>query len=211
VTVARPLTALSPEVTQIADQLTRPGETLPLVIGSYRAGAFRRSCAFWVTEDGMEPLTSFAALRARIEAWDGKLPTPEKIATAAQHAQKEAEKQVRAIETRARKVEQTNLAAQREAAVLRLSREVARLLRCLDPSAADLAQLAEAQAARPGPLAERIRLAKHRLGGKFTWTEQTRWELQQFLHGLTPNDKQSRLSGSSLDAALADHRWGQLP
>ena len=59
------------------------------------------------------------------------------------------------------------MTAQREAAALRLSREVARLLRCLTYTA-DLAQLAEAQAARPGPLAERIRLAKHRLGGKFT-------------------------------------------
>jgi hypothetical protein len=93
---------------------------------------------------------------------------------------------VRAIEARARKVEQSNLAAQREAAAFRLSREVARLLRCLDPSAADLAPLAEAQAARPGPLAERIRKAKQCLGGKFTWTEQTRWELQQFLKDLTP-------------------------
>jgi hypothetical protein len=70
-------------------------------------------------------------------------------------------------------------------------------------------QLAEAQAARPGPLAERIRQAKQRLGGKFAWTEQTRWELQEFLKGLTSNDKQSRLSGSSLDAAFADYQWTQ--
>ena len=208
-TAARPLTALSPEVAQLADQLTRPGETLPLVIGSCRAGAFRRSCAFWVAEDGIEPLASFAGLRALVDVWDGKLPAPEKITAAAQHAQKEAEKQVRAIETRACKVEQANLAAQREAVALRLSREVARLLRCLDPSAADLAQLVEAQAARPGPLAERIRQAKQRLGGKFAWTEQTRWELQEFLKDLTHNDKQSRLSGSSLDAAFADYRWTQ--
>jgi hypothetical protein len=204
---ARPLTVLSPEVAQIADHLAGPGETLPLVIGSYRAGPFRRSCAFWVTEDGMEPMTTFAGLRARVEAWDGKLPTPEKVTAAAQHARKEAEKGVCAIESRARKVEHTNLAAQREAAALRLSREVARLLRCLDASAADLHQLAETQAARPGPLAERIRLAKDRLGGKFAWTEQTRWELEQFLKRLKANDKQSRLSGSSLDAALADPRW----
>jgi hypothetical protein len=164
-----------------------------------------------VTEDGMEPLASFAGLRARLDAWDGKLPSPEKITAAAQHAQREAERQVGAIETRARKVEQSNLAAQREAAALRLSREVARLLRCLDRTAADLAQLADAQAARPGPLAERIRQAKQRLGGKFAWTEQTRWELQEFLKNLTLNDKQSRLSGSSLDAAFADYRWIQPP
>jgi hypothetical protein len=158
----------------------------------------------------MEPLTSFAILRAHVEAWDGKLATPEKVTVAGQHAQKEAEKQVCAIESRACRVEQANMAAQHKAAALRLSRELARLLRCLDASAADLQQLAETQAARSGPLAERIRLAKHRLGGKFAWTEQTRWELEQFLKGLSANDKQSRLSGSSLDAALADYRWDVL-
>ena len=84
---------------------------------------------------------------------------------------------------------------------------MARLLRCLDVTTADLHQLAEAQAARPGPLAERIRAARDRLGGKFTWTDRTRWELEQFMKALTPNDRQSRLTGSSLDAALADPRW----
>jgi hypothetical protein len=88
-----------------------------------------------------------------------------------------------------------------------LRREVAHLFRCLDGTAADLAQLAEAQAARPGPLAEGIRQAKHRLGGKFTWTGQIHWEAQQLLHGLTSIDKQSRVSGSSIAAALADPRW----
>jgi superfamily II DNA or RNA helicase len=204
---ARPLTALSPEVTQIADHLTRPGETLPLVIGSQRVGAFRRSCAFWVTEDGMEPLASFSDLRRHIEAWDGRLPAPGKITGANRHAQTEAARQVRDIEAHAHRLEQANVTAQREAASLRLTREVARLLCCIDVGTADLAQLADAQAARPGPLQDRIRLAKQRLGGKFEWTEQLRWELQQFFRNLTPNDKQSRLSGSSMDAALADYRW----
>ncbi|MCE9614803.1 MAG: hypothetical protein K8T26_11040 [Lentisphaerae bacterium] len=206
-TAARPLTALSPEVVQIADHLARPGETLPLVVGSARAGAFRRSCAFWVAENSAEPIETVTALRTRIEEWDGRLPPPEKITAAARHAQGEAERQVRQLESHASKIEQTNLTAQRGAAALRLNREVGRLLRCLDSAAGDLAQLASAQAARTGPLAERIRQAKEWLGGRFDWTPQLAWELDQFLRSLTPNDQRSRLSGSSIDAAFADHRW----
>jgi superfamily II DNA or RNA helicase len=204
---ARPLTALSPEVAHIADRLTRPGETLPFVVGSARAGAFRRSCAFWVTPSGAEPIQTLAALRARVEAWDGALPAPEKITAAAQHAHREADRQVRTLEASANNIEQSNTAAQRDAAALRLRREVGRLLRCLDSAAGDLAQLATALAARPGPLAERIRQAGEWLGGRFDWTPQIAWEVEQFLRTLKPNERQSRLSGSSIDAAFADHRW----
>jgi len=207
---ARPLTALSPEVVKIANYLTRPGETLPLVVCSARMGAFRRSCAFWVTDNSVEPLREFSDLRMRVEKWHGKLPAPKKITEAAQHAQREAERQVRELETRAARIEHANLASQREAAALRLNREVGRLLRCLDASTADLAQLTEVQAARPGPLAERIRQAREWLGGQFHWTEQLLWELEQFVRTITPNDQRSRLSGSSIDAAFADHRWNTL-
>jgi hypothetical protein len=208
---AKPLTALSPEVAHIADHLMRPGETLPLVIGSARSVAFRRSCAFWVTENSAEPLQDYATLRARVDKWDGTIPTPEKITAATQHTQREAERQVREIESRAAKLEQGNHAAQRDAAVLRLHREVGRLLRCLDPDAADLNQLAEVQAARTGLLADRIRRAKEQLGGRFNWTEQLTWELEMFLRNLTPNEERSRSTGSSVDAAFADHRWNAVP
>lgn len=76
-----------------------------------------------------------------------------------------------------------------------------------DSAAADLAGLAAAQTARVGPLADRLRKAREWLGGRFDWTPQLAWELDQFLRSLTPNDKRSRLSGSSIDAAFADHRW----
>jgi len=204
---SRPMTALSPEVLMIADHLARPGETLPLVIGSAREGAFRCSCAFWVTDSGAHPIGTLADLRKHIEAWNGVQPAPAKLIGAARHARREAEHGVRDLESRAAKVEQANLAAQREAAAIRLHREVGRLLRCLDSAAADLAGLAAAQTARVGPLADRLRKAREWLGGQFDWTPQLVWELDQFLRSLTPNDKRSRLSGSSIDAAFADHRW----
>jgi hypothetical protein len=204
---AQPLTALSPVAGRIAERLNRPGESLPLVLGSHRAGAFRRSVALWVTEHGMEPLTTLAALVARLDTWDGCLPPPNKMADATRHARHQAENEVRAVETRARERARASFMAQREAATLRLAREVARLLRCLDHTTEDLPGLLEAQAGRTGPLAERLRAARDRLAGRFIWTDQTRWELEQFMKGLTPNDRQSRLTGSSLDAALADPRW----
>jgi len=63
------------------------------------------------------------------------------------------------------------------------------------------------QARRTGPLAERLREAAQRLNDRFPWEEHLVWELEQFLRHSTANERQSRLSGSSLDAALADYRW----
>ena len=45
----------------------------------------------------------------------------------------------------------------------------------------------------------------------YTWVHILLPRLQEFLKNLTLNDKQSRLSGSSLDAAFADYRWIQPP
>jgi hypothetical protein len=197
-------------VPQIADHLTRPGETLPFVSGSCRVGAFRCSTAFWVTDNTLEPISTLEHLRIRVDAWDGSLPKPEKITAAAQHAQGQAERQVQKLAARAGKIEEANLGSQRNAAALRLTRELGRLLRCLDPTAADLNQLLETQAARTGPLAERIRKAKELLGEQLVWTEHLRWELQEFMSSLTPNERLSRLSGSSIDAAFADYRWIEM-
>ena len=204
---ACPLTVLSPEVTDIADQLSRAGENLPLVIESHRSGAFRRSCAFWVSSDGIEQISNLRELQTRIENWAGDLPPPEKSVTARQYARQQAHAQVEQMASRAIKIEEANLASQKSAASLRLIREIGKLLRCLDPAAADLRQLLENQAARVGPLAERIRKAIQLLGGRVVWTDHIRWELQEFVKNVTPNEIRSRLSGSSIDAAFADYRW----
>jgi len=204
---AQPLTALSPVAGRIAERLNRPGESLPLVLGSHRAGAFRRTVALWVTANGAVPVRRFEELRDWVERWDGCLPPRENLVSAAQHAQRAAEEQVRQMESRARQLDEANLALQREAAALRLAREVGRLLCCLDGWPDNLAAELATQAGRTGPLAERLREAGQRLNGRFPWEEHLAWELEQFVKRSSTNDRQSRLSGSSLNAALADYRW----
>ena len=209
-TAKRPLTAMSEEIKQIAEQLNHSKEPLPLVVGSYREGAFRRTVAYWVGPNGMSPITSFAALQTLLTAWDGALPPSKNIAGAIRHAQKEAKSQVLDLISAAKKIEEYNYSAQRKAAELRLTHEVARLLRCLAPMAADLNAVASTYTSRTGLLQEKIKKARNLLSGRFDFTEQVLWETKEFVEKLSPNEVKSRLSGSSLEAAMSDYRL-QIP
>jgi hypothetical protein len=204
---AQPLTVLSPLTTDLADHLDRPGELLPLVIGSHRHGAFRSSCAVWVGPEGLEPIGSYGELQARLEGWDGSLPDPERMMDAKRYAQQEAERNVQVLESQAAKHLTATYARQREAVVLRTARELGRLVKCLDPDWADLKSAIAYQASRGGPLAQRINEALKRIGPNFDWTGYLEWEINLFAKELTPNEIRSRLTGSSLDAALSDYRW----
>jgi hypothetical protein len=191
----------------LADHLGRPGELLPLVIGSHRHGAFRSSCAVWVGPEGLEPLGSYGELQARLKGWDGSLPDPERMMDAKRYAKQEAERNVQVLESRAAKRLTATYARQREAVVLRTARELGRLVKCLDPDSADLKSAIAYQASRGGPLAQRINEALKRIGPNFDWTSYLEWEITLFAKELTPNEVRSRLTGSSLDAALNDYRW----
>ncbi len=69
-----PLTPLGPPVDTLAGQLTRPGERLPLVVGSYQKGAFRQAVAYWVAGGEATQLQSFDELLHKLEEWDGEYP-----------------------------------------------------------------------------------------------------------------------------------------
>ena len=58
-------------------------------------------------------------------------------------------------------------------------------------------------------IASKQRLARclDKLGGYPEWSELLKDELKCFLEGLKPNDRNARLLGSQLDAALEDPRW----
>jgi len=204
---AIPLTTLSPLTTLLADHLGRPGELLPLVIGSHRHGPFRSSCAVWVSTEGLQPMVSISDLERRLESWDGSLPNANRVVDAKRYVQEEAERNVELMESRATKIEAANYAHQRQAAMLRTARELGRLVKCLDPEGANLKVAIKTQATRAGALAQRINEATKRIGTDFEWTTYFEWELSKFAQELTPNEQRSRLTGSSLDAALNDYRW----
>lgn len=206
-TKVMPLTVLSPIATQVADHLSRPGEFFPLVIGSNRSGAFRSTCAVWVGSGGLEPVESIGQLKQRLGSWDGTPPDTKYIEEASRYTRREAERTVRIMESRAMQSCAANSAHQRKAAMLRTTRELGRLLKCLDSIGADMSVILETHANRPGALAARIKEAGGRLGGGFMWTPFFQWELSRFIENVSPNDQRSRLTGSSLEAALNDYRW----
>jgi len=110
---------------------------------------------------------------------------PEKITAAARHAQREAERQVRkwkATHPRSnRPTSPPNAPPQPSASTAKSAAFCA-----ASTPRGDLAQLATAQAARTGPLEERIRQAQEWLGGRFDWTPQLAWELEQFMRTSRP-------------------------
>ncbi len=57
-----PLSPLEPRLKQLAESLDRPGERLPLVIGSFQKGGFRRSVAYWVDKGSPVKIESFQDL-----------------------------------------------------------------------------------------------------------------------------------------------------
>lgn len=204
---AIPLTALSPQVTQIADRLSHAGELLPFVVASHRSGPFRSSCALWLNPTGFEPIESLAQLKQRLAEWDGSLLAAERVFNAHQYALGEARKVVTQMKLLASQKLVANINHQLEAARIRTARELGRLLKSLDPNTADLEALLATQIARGGQLADKLREARMRLGSDFLWSGYLLWELSQFAQDLSPNERRSRLSGSSVDAALSDYRW----
>ncbi|MFH0872555.1 MAG: helicase-related protein [bacterium] len=73
---ARPLSPLEPRIHELVTSLSRPGEHLPLAIGTYQSVAFRRSVVYWVSEDKIEPIESFEDLKGRVDSWNGDYPDP---------------------------------------------------------------------------------------------------------------------------------------
>ena len=64
---ALPLSALLPELRRLGDDLIRPGELVPLVVGAHTEGQFRAAVAIWVSSDGQEVLDRFERLDVVLE------------------------------------------------------------------------------------------------------------------------------------------------
>jgi len=202
-----PLTPLTPELHALLARLDKPGERLPLVVGSVQRGGFRRSVAYWITADGPVSLSSLADLNQRLASWSGQPVAPEAWRNAEDQAREEARLQLRQLEKESRSREQSALRRQLDAARVRLLAELGRYLVCLGEGAADLSGVMYRHMRQETPSAARLRQCLERLGGYPQWPESLRQDLQRFIANLPEPRRKARLAGKELEAALRDPRW----
>lgn len=202
-----PLSPFDPHLREIVDLLTRPGERLPLVVGTAQAGAFRRSVAYWVSGDRSVPVQTMQDLERHLGAWNGTYPDAARWQEAEEAARTSAEAQVRALAERATQRERQALERQVAAARRRLLVELGRYLACFGEGTTDLNGVLHRQMGRDIASAQRLKQCLERLGGYPEWPEYLRHELTLFAQGLADNQKKARMLGRELDAALQDPRW----
>jgi len=203
---AWPLCPFDQRFRRLLDELDRPGELLPLVVGAHEDGAFRASVAYWCHPDHREEVERFDRLEALLGMWDGRFVSPADWIAAEKEAQRAARERVEAMKREAARRERRGLERQIEAARLRLLRELARYLLCVDPDAADLNQVFHAQRTRD--IASAVRLGRaYELVGYPEWDTALVEEIRQLVRGLGANQRDNVLLGSPLDAAIGDPRW----
>lgn len=202
-----PLSPLLPQVRELAEGLQRPGERLPLVAGSVQRAGFRRTAMQWIGGQSVQPVKSFAALKKLVEAWDGTYPEPGRYVTIESELRAAAEQEVEAMRQVAEQREVAALARQSDAARIRLLRELGRYLVCFGEGTADLNRMFYGQMQRETSTAGRLRRVFDRLGSYPEWPDWLQRELDAFYVQLAPNQRQGRLIGRELDAALDDPRW----
>ena len=198
---------LDPRQHAIARQLQQPGERLPLLLASVESGPFRVTRCAWLESDGLHKIRSFADLKALVLSWDGR-EVPVGVWQAARSelrrlAQEQVDQMRHSFDHRSKVM----LAAQREAARLRLVDELGRLLICFEPDTDDLNGKFYRLANEQTPTARRLRAVFSRLGGYPNWDSFQIADLRDFRSKLGPAQIKTRLTGRELDAALADPRW----
>jgi len=204
---AIPMSPLVGQLWDLAGRLVRPGERLPLVIGSSQEGPFRSSVAVWVGRSEMVSVKTLSDLSALTEKWDGTYPDPEHWRKAQDAAVREAAAEVRRLRNSATQRETAALHRQLAACRQRLIKELGRYLVCVEGSAADLNGTFHRQMSRDIAGAHRLQLCSERLGGYPEWNPDLCGELESFYAELTEGQRMARLLGSELDAALDDPRW----
>jgi hypothetical protein len=200
-------------VDTILASLTRPGERLPLVIGSAQSGRFRASIAVWVGSGGAsDPLQSMDQLRSRLSTWTGHYVAPDAWRRAEQLATIAARSSVEGKVAEAQRVEETAIGRQVGAARIRLLTQLGRYLVCADPGNDDLNETLHHFMSRDMNSAARLRKAFDLLGATYPeWGETLVSDLVKWQTGATAGTIKSLLTGTDLDAAMRDPRWMALP
>jgi SNF2 family DNA or RNA helicase len=202
-----PLSPFDDRIKELSSRLFRPGERLPLVVGTHQKEAFRCSVVYLVEKEKAIPVKTFENLRKLLEDWDGFFPNLETWLAAERTARKEAKKWVDDWANLATKKEQEGLQRQIESARIRLQKELGRYLVCLDFGAGNLNELFHQQMTRDIASSGRLKQAFEKLGGYPEWPSELLRNLETFASQLTENQRKARLLGKELDAALEDPRW----
>lgn len=203
----RPLSPFDPVFRELADRLVRPGERLPLVVATCHRGAFRATRVAWLDGTGQRAVTTARQLRELCESWHGKYPCAAAWLEAEARLRKAAEEDAEATERRARSRERQGLERQVGAATLRLEKELARYLACVDSDAEDLNDLLYDQIKRDIATSQRLRQCLDRLGEYPQWDMDLVYDAKTYARELTDSQRKARLMGKELDAALQDPRW----
>jgi hypothetical protein len=200
-----PLSLGSALVRQIDEKIPTPTNRVPLVVAEYSDGAYTAKEVRWVDSTASHTVQTAAALRQLLAQWDGTPPPTASILRAQEQARAAAKKRVLAIITEDRQQEQHGVANQLEAARLRLLRELGRTLRCLGTG--DLGTLFQGQLNRDTRAEGRYRKAFQLLGGITTWPSDELAAIEAHVNALKPSQRQARITGTEIDAALNDPRW----
>jgi hypothetical protein len=195
----------------ILRQLQRPGERLPLFLVSVESDAFRTIICSWVGPQGTEEVNSFADVKRLVAEWDGNEPPVDAWNTARVTIENRARAVVEQLGVRAKAISDRERRQQREAARFRLIEELGRLLVCYAPDIDDLNGKFHRLASEATPTANRLQVVFQRLGAYPAWDSDHLAELRGFRNCMSPAQIKARLTGSELDAALADPRWSVQP
>ena len=204
---ATPLSPLEPRLRGIVGKLVRPGERLPLVVGSHQDGPFRCSLAYWVGDGELTPVKSLTKLQSLVESWDGQYPAADQRKQAENMAARKAATEVRRRVNLAKKREAAAMARQLDACRRRLVKELGRYLVCVERTVDDLNGVFHRRMSRDIAGAKRLQKCCEKLGGYPEWSPDLCNELKGFFADLTEGQRTARLLGSELDAALDDPRW----
>lgn len=201
-----PVSPFSVELRRRADDLTRAGELLPLVLQTHEEGAFRVSVAIWVGAGQREIVERVDRLEALLGMWDGRYVAPRDWMAAEAEARRLARERVAEMRRAAGACERRGLERQVAAARLRLVRELARYLLCVAPDAADLNAVFFGQLTRDIASAIRLRRVHDRISYP-NWESAFVADVREQVRRLTAGQRSSVLLGKPLDAALDDPRW----
>jgi DNA repair ATPase RecN len=152
-------------------------------------------------------MSGFDEIESKMKDWRGDLPDPGLWITALEKAKEKARKLVKQMARRADEIEKEGKRLQAEAARLRLLKELSRYLVCINEEVGELNNTLYKQMNRDIASKQRLARCLDKLSGYPEWSESLKEDLRDFMDQLKPNDRNARLLGSQLDAALEDPRW----